>query len=527
MSNIFPLPPTPQPGARRPEAIEVDLANDRRRLRTALDAADWSAVHSLVDDNFFAYLFDIPDLLQEVFDAAPAHWYQDYPRVAMTRAIADAVRRPATLIADEPRAAFEAWVASQEAPATRDMLGLRQAHLRVLITSGRYRDASLAADEDVRLLRRADDSLGFHDVLPSVLIRCGTAKLLDGEIEASLALFSEAVHWSTVRGEHPIAPYARAHLALSYALLERYQQAARLLQEHLPVFAPGAIQYQYQWAGVLAGVIVAAGELRHRDAEDQLSELDRSLVAGDCWWIVLHAKAMVALNQAAPWPMIEELDEQLARNAARASPATGAGCILRADLAMLYQAAGDLRAAEHLLSTKGIPPAAHLVVLGRARQELLRGRPERTLALLHADEQQALNVSPVRRTPQGAVIYAAAELAITGQLAHATAQAAVAAVNGRHAYSALVQAPSALRDLLAPFVEIPLAEVPVTFDFRPVVKLTRREKDMLNALRVHGTVAEAAAALHISPNTAKTHISALYRKLGARSRDEAIWLGLR
>ena len=45
---------------------------------------------------------------------------------------------------------------------------------------------------------------------------------------------------------------------------------------------------------------------------------------------------------------------------------------------------------------------------------------------------------------------------------------------------------------------------------------------MLDAARRHGTVAELAAALHLSPGTTRNHLSAIMQKLDAHSRIEAI-----
>lgn len=59
------------------------------------------------------------------------------------------------------------------------------------------------------------------------------------------------------------------------------------------------------------------------------------------------------------------------------------------------------------------------------------------------------------------------------------------------------------------------------------LRLTKREKEILAALARPGSVAQIAAAMYISPNTASTHIRTLYRKLGASSRKEAVWLGCR
>jgi two-component system response regulator DesR len=52
--------------------------------------------------------------------------------------------------------------------------------------------------------------------------------------------------------------------------------------------------------------------------------------------------------------------------------------------------------------------------------------------------------------------------------------------------------------------------------------LTQREAEVLAASRGHGTVAEIAARLHLSPGTVRNHLSAAIRKLGARTRAEAL-----
>ena len=52
--------------------------------------------------------------------------------------------------------------------------------------------------------------------------------------------------------------------------------------------------------------------------------------------------------------------------------------------------------------------------------------------------------------------------------------------------------------------------------------LTAREQEVLTEARRHGTVAELAAALHLSPGTTRNHLSAIMQKLDAHSRIEAI-----
>ena len=52
--------------------------------------------------------------------------------------------------------------------------------------------------------------------------------------------------------------------------------------------------------------------------------------------------------------------------------------------------------------------------------------------------------------------------------------------------------------------------------------LTAREREVLAAARRHGTVAELAAALYLSPGTTRNHLSTIMQKLDAHSRIEAI-----
>jgi len=52
--------------------------------------------------------------------------------------------------------------------------------------------------------------------------------------------------------------------------------------------------------------------------------------------------------------------------------------------------------------------------------------------------------------------------------------------------------------------------------------LTPRETDVLRVARDGGTVADIAAALHLSEGTVRNHLSAAIGKLGARTRAEAV-----
>jgi LuxR family transcriptional regulator, maltose regulon positive regulatory protein len=56
-------------------------------------------------------------------------------------------------------------------------------------------------------------------------------------------------------------------------------------------------------------------------------------------------------------------------------------------------------------------------------------------------------------------------------------------------------------------------------------QLTAREIDILRRLAGAESLSQIASNLYLSPNTVKTHTMTLYRKLGARSRSEAVKIG--
>jgi two-component system response regulator DesR len=57
---------------------------------------------------------------------------------------------------------------------------------------------------------------------------------------------------------------------------------------------------------------------------------------------------------------------------------------------------------------------------------------------------------------------------------------------------------------------------------QPAPLMSEREREVLDLVAAGSTNREIAQALFLSPHTVKEHTSALYRKLGARNRAEAV-----
>lgn len=484
-----------------------------------MSSGDWDEVDRLLDEDFYFYLFSDPDLLERVYLAAPSDWYERHPRNAMSRAIAAASRRQLFLVDDSAKEQFAQWLRSQEHPATVDLLMQQQSQLRALITAGRYGEAVAVADEELKLVR-AGDLERFHDALPVVLLACGTAKLLVAEVEDAISLYAEALSWATMRFEHPVARFAREHLALAYAIAERHRQARELLEaESGEWHEPGDVRYHYQQPGIVARLLVAAtdGDGPLRLPDDQARAID----AGPWWWVPIHARALGAVLSGEPWDAIHEITHALLVQRIRSAPRSLAGATLRTDLVTLYQSAGDLRQAEGVLSTNTLNHHWVGMQLARARQAWLLGNPDGALSLLHDEPSSG---GPLVHQAARAVLYAEAERAASGSVNSRTLQYVASVVDASGSRISVTQASAELRASLAPLLKTPVEEIPVRFSARRPPRLTRREREVLDALAKEMSVPQLAKALHVSQNTVKSHLRALYQKLGAHNREEALWL---
>jgi DNA-binding NarL/FixJ family response regulator len=494
---------------------------DEYRLEHAVASGDWDEVDRVLSEHFYFYLFEHPDLLDDAFEAAPPDWYERHPRNVMSRAIASAARGPMMLVDDRSAQAFKAWVQAQEHLPVRDLLGIQQPGMRALLATGRYSDAAAKADEALRLIHSSDDMSGFPDILPPVLLRCGTAKLLAGELDDAIAVYSEALHWATVNFEHPWARYTREYLAFAYALAEQYRLAGELLRDAGTgeAVGPGSLGYHYQEPGLLALALVRAGG----SAGDPAPRPVFAERSGPLWWVPLHVRAISALMSGEPWPIIHELSQVLIAERVRSGSRTLVGAILRSDLATLQQSVGDLRHAQGLLERPGLSTKWPGVHLARARQEWLEGRPDAAAAMLHDHDPGA--ELPLALQAQGAVLYAEAELSASGSVSDSVVAFTASALNDTDALLGLTQASPLLRGHLAPKTRSVVDAIPVRFTAKTRLRLTRREQEVLAALADKLSIQEIAGRLHVSANTVKTHVRGLYQKLGAHNRDEALWLG--
>src|SRR5690606_19157838 len=200
------------------------------------------------------------------------------------------------------------------------------------------------------------------------------------------------------------------------------------------------------------------------------------------------------------------------------------GAMLSATRATLLLADGKATEAAELLASA---PMTTQIRVAQARVALLSGEPERVIATIAGVEIDALAPRPFAELQ---LLHAAAARQLGSADAAGTAPgAAMARLTGygmRHPL-ALVRGGDrlALAEFATPGERALLLDdrIPELLP-RDVarVALTQRERVVLERLALGGTLPEIAAELHVSVNTLKTQLRAVYRKLGVSNREAAL-----
>ncbi len=189
---------------------------------------------------------------------------------------------------------------------------------------------------------------------------------------------------------------------------------------------------------------------------------------------------------------------------------------------------------ERRLVAVGSPPERSIA---RARGDLVRGAPDAALAgAAPVLDTRAAGTHP--RTVVEALVIAAVAAARTGRIAESRSRldAALDLVARTGIRAPLVDHGPAVVDLLTREdlspdhrgLSLELLDhlrVAPAGTTGPVDGLTDRETAVLQYLPTLMSNAEIAAALHLSINTVKSHLKAVYRKLGAAGRRDAVLRG--
>jgi DNA-binding NarL/FixJ family response regulator len=481
----------------------------------------WDDVNRLLDDGFYRHLLTAPRDLRDAFDLLPDEWFDRHPRHRMTRSLA-AAAGPRQLVDDDSFDAFVRWVESQDSPDTRDLLGVETAHLRRMVAVRNFDGARTQADRIRAMITGATDTRGFHDVLPSVLLRVGQSYLQVGDLDAAADSFVGARRFAAGAGaEHPFDPYVRAHLALVDALHDRFADARSRLAppDVLDAHRDSSLAGQLGLTDLAVRALVEVCSGSRQDADAALARLADDDALSDLWWVGSLARARAAAQWGAPRDGIATLRRELRDHGSAARPELLAGQLLAAELATLYQLDGDLRAEESVLAAVDVDGAAFVVRVARARGLLMRGDARGAAQMLQGGCPADLG------SASATALRLALESVETRVVSPESLDRATDAMRSDASAYTIQQVTTPLREQLL------RASFPGRDRFRASfryprrvsrVDLSDREREVLSALRLYSRSLDIAAHLHVSVNTIKTHRRNLYAKLGVNGRREAL-----
>lgn len=258
------------------------------------------------------------------------------------------------------------------------------------------------------------------------------------------------------------------------------------------------------------------------DADEACAQLEPYDSLELTWPFALLARARALIADQRADEALEAL--RLARDAHPDQHGSFASDVIAASTIAALWALDDATAAQHVVehsSRSGL-----LTRFAIARHALLAAQPETA-----ARELRQLREIPLGPAQSAELILLTAWLervragSISAEIAVQIARIASRSGARRLLTTVPAQLVAEVRAQLAPDEAETFDAATRTLTFidaphRP--SLTSSERRVLSALARYATVAEIAVAFHVSPNTVKSQLSSIYRKLGCASREEAV-----
>ena len=515
-----------------PEHPDIDAL--RSSLTEAVAGSDASAIRAVLQPVAHELAVEDGVAFRELIEGMPdAFWHGD---VAITAAMGSSYRSAGS----PPGSAALAYLRTAEklaAPA-RDTdptqwAEVLIAHAAGLRSQGRLHDAEVKLAEAVRVLEEGDHGAAFVEHSARCALEFGVVDLLLGRLEsarhrlefahglASHLTVSERVE---CLGSLALAAYSQGDLPATDRLLAEAEalnapEAVMLSGFAAPIHASRILvttdRYDLERVGVLASAMVTAGN--HTEWEPfsaVVAAYARALQGESIASLdLLHRAHQSYLRWQAPGIGLDIADllradilsgldrgDEAFRILAEVNPHERHALCPERFMARLALQHGDLHGADTALADcellgEGHSPRTLIdVQLLRAAIEMERGNLARSDVsfdrALHAMAMTGVR-SPFRHIP-GSLL-------------------------DRLSRRALLRKQSAeVRRILGKVLEYTEGHVD---DRDP---LSERERLVLIYVERKLTVAQIAAELFISPNTVKTHLRRLYRKLGVSTREEAI-----
>ncbi|MFC4604598.1 LuxR C-terminal-related transcriptional regulator [Rhodococcus kronopolitis] len=518
-SGVRTLPQSAVLTAHFHEAGDLD-----EELFHAVDAGLWDRAASILRTHWVEMICTRPQLVWESLAALPPEALHGSPALVAARDLfrrweSDKTRPPHPAAVGVPRVSV----------AARERMALNTLQLILMRLAGEFGPAAeLAARESESVLVLAPscrDSVG--EILPLLRLQWGITRQLAGDLAGAADELRLAYEGDAVPGAEFVPRNAAGALALNYALAGEYLHAERWLEAEARFGTVGGwVGPMVRVPGLVARALVAVGRSETERAAHTLAALGDPSDREELWGFVTYAHCLLALATGEAEHGLDRIRRATAVYGRWLAPGAVAGPLLASVEVELGSALGRASTAR-TGDAYGLDP---VVALARARADFLAGdsraAAEACVALGRRSDTWV-------RTRLEAVLLGAAALHDLGDgtAAGRAWRRAVAIAEQTGAVGAFSTVPAETVNALA------AAERPAPGRWRSLdpgdrveqfpapirwIRLTERESAVLRAVSGGATVAEVAVSLYVSPNTVKTQLQSMYRKLGVHTRAEAI-----
>ena len=503
-------------------------------LRRAVEFSDWELASQVVRGHWNELLSSHGSQLRDLFSGTPLGVLRRQPLIAMLLALVYNAAGHHRIRALEYFAL--AWYGSRtqrERSTPADRTVLRAIETAAFRVSGKFDDALTAAIDgrDVLLTMSVDDRDDLGRVEPTLHNQFGVTLFYAGHTEEALDSFARSTAVGAAKGlKAGIQGMALSAGALAVAGeidASRVMMTDASTQAWPEGWITGYMGSFYQ----LAGALRALEGFDPDAAEQHLRSIDPHRATIEHWPLFAHADALVSLMRGEPESARVRLEAEITRQRRRRAVAPQTLARLAHTRSLVDLAAGNPAAAERALAKQQSARSR----IDSARISLVRAQPDDALRHLLQSGDSLVGDGLSSRSRGEALALRAGALASLGDIdrAQTAIRDALAFLTDREQGLALALVPTDALDAMILMAETTGVEDTHSLlrrarsrviipSARPVPSLTPRELALARALPHSRSTSDLAQILSISPNTVKTQLRGLYRKLDVSSRSEAM-----
>ena len=357
-------------------------------------------------------------------------------------------------------------------------------------------------------------------------LQIGSTYLAAGQSSRALLEFATARQLGRLSLQEDAERMAIARAALAHAVRGSLEDAEAALADGARMTPPTAAHENSTYSTERTAAALIAVERMSADMTCALAELEPYDSIEVIWPFALLARVRALLAWKRPHEALELL--QLAGDAHPAQHGSFASDVIASNTIDALLAVGD-EVAAHRIADAATNPGM-LTSLSIVHLALCEGNHAGASRILRRIGAQR-NLGPGVRAKHlllSACLEFARKGSIDARMAASIARIAITG-NSRHVLTTvpaglIAQVESHLSGDTAEEFARAIAGLEFSdLESRPA--LTSSELRVLAALSRHATIARIAAEFHVSPNTIKSQLKSLYRKLGCSSREEAIEIG--